>query len=74
MACSGPYCLLPMVLVLGPGRSHHGAGAHLPVRRRGVAAHDMRAVHVAHAMHCESETVFPAALSDSQVRQVQNQP
>jgi hypothetical protein len=35
--------LVAVVLVLGPGRSHHGAGAHLTVRRRGVEAHDMRA-------------------------------
>lgn len=42
MACSRPYYSLRMVLVLG-GRSHHGAGAHLTVRWRGVEAHDMRA-------------------------------
>ncbi len=62
MACSGPYCLLPMVLVLGPGRSHHGAGAHLPVRRRGVGRTICALVHVAHGMHCELETVFPGAI------------
>ena len=32
-----------MVLVLGPGRSHHGAGSHLTVRRRAAEAHDIRA-------------------------------
>jgi hypothetical protein len=62
MACSGPYCLLPMVAVLGPGRSHHGAGANLTsdgvALRRTICAR----VHVARVIHGESEPVFPGAL------------